>query len=90
MGTMDSQRSPDVVIAGGGIIGLALALELDRRGAQVTVLERGRAMQQASCAAAGMLAAGKTPTIPLRCFPSPAGACNCIRSSSTASKPSPV
>ena len=57
MGTMDSQRSPDVVIAGGGIIGLALALELDRRGAQVTVLERGRAMQQASCAAAGMLAA---------------------------------
>lgn len=57
MGQMDSQRSPDVVIAGAGVIGLALALELDRRGARVTVLERGQAMQQASVAAAGMLAA---------------------------------
>jgi glycine oxidase len=54
---MDAPRSPDVVIAGAGIIGLALALELDRRGARVTVLERGHAMQQASAAAAGMLAA---------------------------------
>lgn len=46
-----------VVIAGGGILGLSIALELARRGVRATVLERGRAMQQASWAAAGMLAA---------------------------------
>jgi glycine oxidase len=48
--------SPDFVIAGAGIIGLSLALELDRRGASVTVLDAGAAMQQTSSAAAGMLA----------------------------------
>lgn len=47
----------DVVIAGAGIIGLSLALELNRRGARVTVLEKGTAMSHASTAAAGMLAA---------------------------------
>jgi glycine oxidase len=47
----------DVLIAGGGIIGLSLALELHIRGAQVTVLERDTAMSHASTAAAGMLAA---------------------------------
>ncbi|HEY5328641.1 MAG TPA: FAD-dependent oxidoreductase [Acidobacteriaceae bacterium] len=47
----------DVLIAGGGIMGLSLALELYTRGAQVTVLERDTAMSQASTAAAGMLAA---------------------------------
>ena len=46
----------DVVVVGGGVIGLAMALELRKRGAQVVVLERGKAMQQASSAAAGMLA----------------------------------
>ena len=48
--------SPDFLIAGAGIIGLSLALELDRRGASVTVLESGEAMRQTSAAAAGMLA----------------------------------
>jgi glycine oxidase len=48
--------SPDFVIAGAGIIGLSLALELDRRGASVTVLDAGSAMRQTSSAAAGMLA----------------------------------
>ncbi len=48
---------PDYVIAGAGIIGLSLALELERRGASVAVLERDRALGQASTAAAGMLAA---------------------------------
>jgi glycine oxidase len=47
----------DVLIAGGGIIGLTLALELYTRGAQVTVIERDTAMSHASTAAAGMLAA---------------------------------
>ena len=49
--------SPDFVIAGAGIIGLSLALELHQRGASVTVLESGDALSQASTAAAGMLAA---------------------------------
>ncbi len=54
---MPSPQSPDVLIAGAGIIGLSLALELHRRGAHVTVLDRGSALAEASTAAAGMLAA---------------------------------
>ena len=50
-------QSSDFCIAGGGIIGLTLALELHRRGATVTVVERDRPLGQASQAAAGMLAA---------------------------------
>lgn len=49
-------RSPDVIIVGGGAIGCALAYYLAGGGAQVTVLERGRAGSGASSAAAGMLA----------------------------------
>jgi glycine oxidase len=47
---------PDILIAGAGIIGLALALELNARGAHVLVLERDTALSHASTAAAGMLA----------------------------------
>jgi len=47
----------EVIIAGGGIIGLSTALELAGSGLRVTVLEQGRAMTEASWAAAGMLAA---------------------------------
>lgn len=46
----------DIVIAGGGIIGLSVALELARHGLRVRVVERGRPMAEASWAAAGMLA----------------------------------
>jgi glycine oxidase len=46
-----------VLIAGAGIIGLSIALELAAHGVEVTVLERGMAMREASWAAAGMLAA---------------------------------
>ena len=49
--------SPDICIAGAGIIGLSLALELHRRGASVTVLDRSSPLSEASIAAAGMLAA---------------------------------
>ena len=45
---------PDVAIVGGGIIGLASALELSRRGAKVAVFDRGE-KGQASWAAAGIL-----------------------------------
>ena len=47
----------DVCIAGAGIIGLSLALELHRKGARVTVFDQGTPLAEASTAAAGMLAA---------------------------------
>jgi glycine oxidase len=50
-------ETADVVIAGAGIIGLSLALDLAQHNLSVIVLERGRAMSEASWAAAGMLAA---------------------------------
>ena len=49
--------TPDIVVAGAGIIGLTLALELRRRGAAVAVLDTAAATAGASTAAAGMLAA---------------------------------
>jgi len=51
-----TSSTPDVLIAGAGIIGLSLALELHSRGAHVQVLERDTALSHASTAAAGMLA----------------------------------
>lgn len=45
----------DVIIIGGGIIGLSLSLALRRRGASVLVVERGEPGREASHAAGGML-----------------------------------
>ncbi len=45
----------DVIIIGGGIIGLSLSLALRRRGARVLVVERGEPGREASHAAGGML-----------------------------------
>jgi glycine oxidase len=45
-----------VLIIGAGIIGSAVAWRLARTGADVTMVERGRAGQEASWAAAGMIA----------------------------------
>lgn len=47
--------APDVIIVGGGVIGLSIAYALAREGASVTVLDAGHP-GQASSAAAGMLA----------------------------------
>jgi glycine oxidase len=45
----------DVIIIGGGIIGLSLAIALRKRGAAVMVVERGEPGREASHAAGGML-----------------------------------
>jgi glycine oxidase len=49
-------KSWDVIIAGGGIIGLSLALELRKRGTAVLLLERGEPGREASWSAGGMIA----------------------------------
>ena len=52
-----ASSDPDICIAGAGIIGLSLALELHHRGVRVTILDRSTPLAEASTAAAGMLAA---------------------------------
>ena len=52
-----TSKAADVVIAGGGVIGLSLARELARRGvSKVLLIERGRLGAEASWAAGGILA----------------------------------
>ncbi len=51
-----TSRRPDVVVVGGGMMGLACARGLAARGLAVTVLERDRLARASSWAAAGMLA----------------------------------
>jgi glycine oxidase len=48
-------KTSDVIVIGGGIIGLSLSLALRKRGASVLLLERGEPGREASHAAAGML-----------------------------------
>jgi glycine oxidase len=45
----------DVIVIGGGIIGLSLSIELRKKGAAVLVVERGEPGREASYAAGGML-----------------------------------
>jgi glycine oxidase len=52
----------DVIIAGAGIIGVSLALELRERGFAVLVLDRAEPGGESSSAAAGMLAAADPET----------------------------
>jgi glycine oxidase len=49
-------RTWDVILVGGGIIGLSLAIELRKCGVDVLIVERGEPGREASHAAAGMLA----------------------------------
>lgn len=48
-------KSWDVIIVGGGIIGLSLSIVLRKRGAKVLIVERGEPGREASSAAGGML-----------------------------------
>ena len=48
----------DVVVVGGGVIGLSIAWELSRHGVTVKVLERGEFGREASWAGAGILPPG--------------------------------
>jgi glycine oxidase len=48
-------RTWDVIIVGGGIIGLSLSIALRKRGASVLVVDRGEPGREASHAAGGML-----------------------------------
>jgi glycine oxidase len=54
----------DVIVIGGGIIGLSLSIELRKRGASVLVVERGEPGREASHAAGGMLVDCPLETIP--------------------------
>lgn len=49
---------PDVLIVGGGVIGLTAAYFLAREGVQTTIVERGEPGQEASWAGAGILPPG--------------------------------
>jgi len=53
--TIARVKSWDVIIIGGGIIGLSLAIALRKRSATVLVVERGEPGREASHAAGGML-----------------------------------
>ncbi len=55
---------PDICIAGAGIVGLSLALELHHRGYRIAVFDRGAPLAEASTAAAGMLAAADPENSP--------------------------
>lgn len=72
-------QTSDVVIAGAGIIGLSVAIELTRAGASVTVLDRGEPGREASSAAAGMLVTGD---------PSPSSSLKTLADASSAMYPS--
>lgn len=63
----------DVIVVGGGVIGLSIAWELSGHGAQVRILEQGRTGREASWAGAGFLPPGSlehalTPESKLRAF----------------------
>jgi glycine oxidase len=57
-------RTWDVIIIGGGIIGLSLALKLRKSGTSVLVVERGEPAREASHAAGGMLVDSSFETKP--------------------------
>lgn len=70
---VSGEPESDVLIVGGGVIGLSTAYCLSRSGTRVTVLDQGQPGQEASWAGAGMLPPGNlegasTPSAQLRAF----------------------
>jgi glycine oxidase len=57
-----SQRTSDVVVVGGGVIGLSVAYYCARGGLAVTVLDRGAMAQESSWAGAGIIPPGRAAT----------------------------
>lgn len=55
---MSTQNTSDIIIIGGGVIGLMAAWQLAKRGLQVTLFEKDRPGQEASSAALGILLPG--------------------------------
>ncbi len=53
---------PDVIVIGGGVMGLAAAREIRKRGLAVTLLERGQTGRAASWASAGIVGAPTGPS----------------------------
>lgn len=54
---MNLSKNKEVLIIGGGVIGLSIARELRKKGVKkITILERGKTGRESSFAAAGMLA----------------------------------
>jgi glycine oxidase len=52
----NTQKTTDVIIIGGGVIGCAIAYHLAKAGVKATVLERAHVAAEASSAAAGLIA----------------------------------
>jgi glycine oxidase len=62
---MAGVKNWDIIIVGGGLIGVSVALALRKKGAAVLIIERGEPGREASYAAAGMLAHCDPHTPPL-------------------------
>ena len=58
-------KSWDAIIVGAGIVGISLAIELNKQGLRVLVVEKGEPGREASWAAGGMLADFPAETPPL-------------------------
>jgi glycine oxidase len=57
-------KSLDAIVVGAGIIGLSLAIELNKQGLRVLVVEKGEPGREASWAAGGMLVDRPAETLP--------------------------
>jgi D-amino-acid dehydrogenase len=64
MGDMGRKGTADVAVVGGGAVGVCIALELARRGASVTVLERGPELAW-GCSAGNAGIVGSSHVVPL-------------------------